>query len=279
MAAIEKTVVVTGATSGLGQAAAVDFAKDGARVIIVGRDAARAAATIKKAEAAGGHVISIIGDLSSRAGVQAIAEAIRAQTDRLDVLVNNAGGMFKTQQSSDDGVEMTFALNTLGAFLLEHALHPLLAAAKGRVVNVATGMLDHFPVKVDELVSPKRYSGFNQYGRAKLASVMMTVEQAKRFETDGVSAVSLHPGIVLGTRFGGGQSKAFQRTVGSLLRLIGMARPLEASVKDYQTACFGEIQNGAYVIKGAKAKLPKQAEDDAVRAKIMSLLDRLSAAV
>ncbi|MFL5357944.1 SDR family NAD(P)-dependent oxidoreductase [Archangium sp.] len=271
-----KVVVVTGATSGLGQAAAIDLAKRGARVLVVGRDAARANETLEQMKKAGGDGEVILGDVSTVAGARKLARAILEKAPRLDVLINNAGGTFKTESKTAEGIETTFALNTLGAFVLEKELHGALAAAKGRVVNLATGFLDSFPVEVDELVAPKKYAGLAQYGRSKQASVMMTVEQAKRYAAEGVSAVSLHPGVIMGTRFGGGQPKVMQLLAGPLMRLIGLGCTLEEAQRRFFVAAFGDVPNGSYIVNGKPAELPKQVKDEAVRAKVYSLLEKLA---
>jgi NAD(P)-dependent dehydrogenase (short-subunit alcohol dehydrogenase family) len=271
-----KIVVITGATSGLGQAAAIDFAKAGAKVFIVGRDGARADETLSKAKAAGGEAEIILGDVSTRAGARAVAAAIRAKAPKIDVLLNNAGGQFKSMSKTADGVETTFALNTLGAWVLEKELHPALAAAHGRVVNVATGFLDSFPVKVDELVEPKKYSSLKAYAGAKHASVMMTVEQAKRYEADGITAVSVHPGVIMGTRFGGGQPALAQAIGGPIMRAIGFACTLEEAVRRFRVACFEPVPSGSYVVKGKPDKLPKQVNDASVRGELVALLEKLS---
>lgn len=268
-----KTVVVTGATSGLGQAVAIDFAKRGAKVLIVGRDSARAEET--KAQA-GGQVEVILGDVSTRDGAKAVAAAILARTAKIDVLLNNAGGTFKTQSQTSDGVERTIALNTLGAYILERELHGALAAARGRVVNVVTGFLDSFPIDVDTFLEPKKYTGLSQYGRAKLASVMMTVEQAKRYAGEGVTAVSIHPGIIMGTRFDGGQGAFAQAIGGPIMRLIGLGCTMEEAVRRFDAACFGDVPSGSYVVKGRAAPLPKQANDESVRTKVLGIIEGLA---
>ncbi len=272
-----KVVVITGATSGLGQAFAVAVAKQGARVILVGRDAARAKETADEIQRDGGSVDVILGDVSTLKGAREVAAAIKAKSPRIDVLVNNAGGQFKSLSKTSDGVETTFALNTLGAFVLEKELHGALKAAKGRVVNVATGFLDSFPVDPDQLVEPQKFASLGAYGRAKQASVMMTVEQSKRFADDGVTAVSIHPGVILGTRFGGGQPKLMQVLAGPLMRGIGFACTLEEAVRRFTVAAFGEVPSGAYVVKGKPAALPKQVTDAAVREKVYGLLEGLAA--
>lgn len=274
--AAKKVVVITGGTSGLGQAAAIDFAKQGAHVIIVGRDAARAEATRAQASTGGaGAVDVVIGDVSTRAGAKQVAEAILQKVDRIDVLLNNAGGSFKDKATTSDGVEATLALNTLGAFMLERHLHAALAAAHGRIVNVATGFLDRYPLDIADLNGPAKYSSFTQYGRVKQASVMMTVEQSKRLP--GVSAVSVHPGIIMGTRFGGGQPKAVQAIFGPLMRAVGVACTLDEAVRRFRVASFDDVPSGSYLANGEVAPLPKQANDENVRGQVWTLLERLAA--
>ena len=271
-----KVVVVTGATSGLGQAAAIDLATRGARVFIVGRDAQRAQETLAGVKKAGGDAEVVLGDVSTRAGAKQVAAAILAKTDKVDVLINNAGGSFKKASLTSDGVETTFALNTLGAFVLERELHGALAKVKGRVVNLSTGMLDRFPLDADDIIAPKKYSGFSQYGRVKQASVMMTVEQAKRFEKDGVSAVALHPGIIMGTRFGGGQAKAVQLIAGPIMRALGVACTLDEAMRRFRVAALDDVPSGSYIVGGKPAPLPKQVQNEGVRAQVYALLERTS---
>lgn len=271
-----KVVVVTGATSGLGQAFAVDVAQKGARVFLVGRDERRAKETLAEIQRAGGSGEIVLGDVSTIAGARAVAAAVLERTPRVDVLVNNAGGSFKTATQTADGIETTFALNTVGAFVLEKELHAALVAAKGRVVNVATGLLDSFPVDVDDIVAPKRFKSLAQYGRSKQALVMTTVEQANRFAPEGVSAVALHPGVIMGTRFGGGQPKLVQAIIGPILRAIGFACSMEEATRRFTVAAFGDVPTGSYVVKGKPSELPKQVKDAAVREKVVRLLQSLT---
>jgi NAD(P)-dependent dehydrogenase (short-subunit alcohol dehydrogenase family) len=272
----DKVVVVTGATSGLGQAFAIDAAKQGARVILVGRDEQRARETLSATQSASGTAEIVLGDVSTVSGAKTVAAQVLTKAPRIDVLVNNAGGTFKTQSKTADGVETTFALNTLGAFVLEKELHGALAAAKGRVVNVATGFLDSFPVDVDDLVAPRKYAARAQYGRSKQASVMMTVEQANHYASEGVSAVSLHPGIVMGTRFGGGQPRVMQMIAGPIMRAIGLACTPDEATRRFNVAAFGDVPSGSYIVKGKPAELPKQVKDGVVRERVYSLLQRLA---
>src|SRR5207253_7427719 len=141
--------------------------KQGAHVLVVGRDPQRAEETANAIRAVNGKVDVILGDVATRAGAAKVGDAILAKTDRIDVLLNNAGGQFKERKLTIDGVEMTFALNVLGAYILEKKLHAALAKGKGRVVNLATGFLNSFPVDVtDVAVRAKKFGGLNQYGQA-----------------------------------------------------------------------------------------------------------------
>jgi NAD(P)-dependent dehydrogenase (short-subunit alcohol dehydrogenase family) len=270
-------VVITGATSGLGQAFAVFVAAQGAHVIAVGRDGARLAETVAQITAAGGRAEGVQGDVSTRAGIRAVAQAIAAQAPRVDVLVNNAGGTFATATRTADGIETTVALNTLGPWMLAQALHGPLSATHGRVVNVATGFLDSYPVDPDDLASPKKYGGMGQYARAKHALVMLTAEQATRWTADGITVVSMNPGIVMGTRFGGGQSRFAQAIGGPIMRMLGLACDLDEAMRRFSVAAFGDVPSGAYVTKGVASELPKQARDPAIRQRVVALIEGLAA--
>jgi NAD(P)-dependent dehydrogenase (short-subunit alcohol dehydrogenase family) len=187
--------------------------------------------------------------------------------------------MFLTKTMSADNIEATFALNTVAAFALTNHLHGALAQAHGRVVNIVTGFLGRTKLPVNELVNPRSYSPLGLYARAKLASIMMTLEQADRWKSDGISAVSVQPGIVLGTRFGGSEPSgpSFGRTVGAtLLKLLGIGATLEQATERYQQAAFGAIASGTYVAWGKVATLPQQAQDAGVRQAVWQLLDELT---
>lgn len=210
-----KSVVITGATSGIGEATAIALARQGARVLAVGRNQARGEAVVKEMTLGGGTGEFLFANLLSLKDVARLADEVMARTPSLDVLINNAGGMFGTKTMSADGIEATFALNTVAAFALTSRLYGTLAQANGRVVNIATGFLGRTKLNVNDLVNPKSYSSWSSYSRAKLASIMMTLEQAERWKPDGISAVAVQPGIVVGTRFGGREPSepSFWRTV------------------------------------------------------------------
>jgi retinol dehydrogenase 14 len=193
--------------------------------------------------------------------------------------LNNAGGMFRTKTMSANNIETTFALNTVAAFALTNHVHGALAQAHGRVVNIATGFLSRTKLNVPDLVNPPSHSGFGRYAQAKLASIMMTLEQAERWKSDGISAVSVQPGIVVGTRFGGREPSgpSFGRTVDiTLLKLLGIGATLEQATDRYQEAAFGNLASGAYFAWGKVAMLPQQAQDAGIRQAVWQWLEKLT---
>jgi len=200
-----KTVLITGATNGIGKVAALELAKKGAAVVIVGRNPAKTSETVAEIKAASGNtnVDMIVADLSSMAEVRKVADAFKTKHSRLDVLINNAGAVFSTWQETVDGYEMTFAFNHLAYFLLTNLLlDTLKASAPARIVNVSSAAHASGNLDFDDLDSKKNFGmgGFRAYGLSKLANIMFTYELARRLEGTGVTANVLHPGLV-GTGF------------------------------------------------------------------------------
>lgn len=201
----DKVVLITGATNGIGKITALELAKKGAKVVIVGRNAAKTAATLSEIRSQSGNsgVDSLLADLSSQAQVRSLAEEFKQKYQRLDVLVNNAGAVFSQRQETVDGYEMTFAFNHLSCFLLTNLLLDLVkASAPSRIVNVSSAAHTFGPLNFDDLMSTHYgMAGFKAYGQSKLANVMFTYELARRLEGTGVTVNVLHPGVV-NTGFG-----------------------------------------------------------------------------
>lgn len=196
-----KVVLITGATNGIGKVAALELAKQGAQVVIVGRNPAKTAEAVAAIKAQSGNpaVEMIVADLSSMAEVRKAAEAFKSGHERLDVLINNAGAVFGTRQETVDGYEMTFALNHLAYFLLTNLLlDTLKASAPARIINVSSGAHAFGRIDFDNLNSEKGYSagGFRAYGTSKLQNLLFTYELARRLAGTGVTAHALHPGSV-----------------------------------------------------------------------------------
>jgi NAD(P)-dependent dehydrogenase (short-subunit alcohol dehydrogenase family) len=198
-----KTVLITGSTDGVGRYVAGRLAGEGAKVLIHGRDAARAKALSAEIVEAG-HVAPVFyqADLSSMAGTRALAEAVRRDHQRLDVLVSNAGIGSQSggaeRQVSGDGYELRFAVNYLSGFLLARLLLPLLeAASSARIVNVAS--LGQHPIDFDDVMITRGYSGSRAYAQSKLAQIMFTIDLADELKDAGVIVNSLHPATYMNT--------------------------------------------------------------------------------
>ncbi len=194
-----KHCLVTGATAGIGQITARELARQGARVVIVGRSPGKLDATIRQIRDETGTktIESLVADLSSQTEVRRLAEHVRTRYDRLDVLVNNAGAMFLKRVESVDGIEMTLALNHLSYFLLTDLLLPLIkSSAPARIVNVASAAHKGASINFDDLEGEHRYSGWKAYQQSKLANILFSYELARRLDGTGVTVNSLHPGFV-----------------------------------------------------------------------------------
>jgi NAD(P)-dependent dehydrogenase (short-subunit alcohol dehydrogenase family) len=199
-----KIVVLTGGTSGIGEAAAFRLAKMRARLVLVARDASRAEATLKRLQVMSPgttHTVHL-ADLSLVAETQRVAREIAAAEPRVDVLINNAGLICARRQVTSEGYELTFATNHLAYFVLAHGLLATLrASGPARIVNTASEVHRGTNLDFSDLQSEHGYRGFGAYAKSKLANVLFTSELARRLSGSGVTANSLHPGVVA-SRFG-----------------------------------------------------------------------------
>ena len=211
-----KVVVITGATSGIGQAAAEKLAAMGARMVLVARDRERAEATLAHLrELSPGAAPTVhYADLLRLSEMKRVAAEIAAVEPRIDVLINNVGALFGRRHLTQDGLEDTFALNHMSYFVLTHQLlNRLRASAPARVVNTASDAHEAATLDFDDLQSARAYRGnflewlrfggpgFKVYGRSKLCNILFTQELTRRLAGTGVTANALHPGFVA-TRFG-----------------------------------------------------------------------------
>ena len=198
----EATVLITGATDGLGRRVARDLAASGAATVLVhGRDKERAETTAReiREETNNDKLRYYLADFSSLGEVRRLAEEVRADHDRLDVLINNAGVFARERVVSGDGHELTFAVNYLAPFLLTHLLVPLLrGSAPARVVNVAS--IGQSPVNFDDPMLKRGYDGMRAYAQSKLALIMFTFDLARQLEGTGVTVNCLHPATLMGTK-------------------------------------------------------------------------------
>ena len=196
-----KICMVTGATSGIGEATAFALAKQGADVVVVGRNPRKGADTVSKIKSKTGNssVKFMLADLSSQKDIHRLAEQFKSNYQRLDVLVNNAGGKFLSRQETVDGYEMTFALNHLAYFMLTNLLFvPLKASGKARIINVSSGAHSGcLKINFDDLQFKKGYIGKKAYEHSKLANILFTYELARRLKGTGIIVNAVHPGGVI----------------------------------------------------------------------------------
>jgi NAD(P)-dependent dehydrogenase (short-subunit alcohol dehydrogenase family) len=187
-------VLLTGATRGIGQAAAVELARQGVEVALVGRELERVQAVALQARAAGGGaaVHEHVADLMLMADVRALAEEVRERHGQIDVLANNAGALFASRQETSEGFERTFALNHLAPFLLTALLRDRLAG--GRVVSTSSDAHKSGVLNLDDLQSRRSYSAMRVYGITKLCNILFTRELARR--APELHANCFHPGVV-----------------------------------------------------------------------------------
>lgn len=270
-----KTVVITGATSGIGEIAARRLAEQGARLVLVARDPARADATLRKL-AGSGHAVHL-ADLSRLREMKRVAAEIAAAERRIDVLVNNAGAVWNARRETEDGLELTFAVNHMAYFVLTNLLRDRLAATPGaRVVSTSSDAHRGAALDFGDLQSTRDYSGFRVYGRTKLANVLFTRALARRLEGTGVTANCLHPGFVA-TRFGTNNGR-----VAALLLRAGMAlfaiSPEQGAKTIVYLASAPEVAGttGEYFYRCARAEPAAAAQDDAAAERLWQESARLS---
>lgn len=194
----DRVCLVTGATSGIGRVAATALAGMGATVLLAGRDRGRGEAAVTEIRRRGGTAEFLQADFASLRAVRELAAEVRARHSRLDVLLNNAGGVNAERRLTADGIEQTFAVNHLATFLLTEELRQLLvASAPARIVTVSSEA--HRMLKTldfENLQGERRYTGFRAYATSKLANVLHTYELDRQLSGTGVTANCLHPGVV-----------------------------------------------------------------------------------
>jgi retinol dehydrogenase 14 len=237
-----RTVLITGGTGGIGKATAFGLAALGARVAIAGRDLGRAEAAAADIRARTGNpdVDAFGADLSSQVEVRRLAAEVLGAYPRLDVLVNNVGGFWATRHVTADGLEYTFAVNQLAAYLLTNLLlDRLKASAPARVVTVASNAQSLGKIDFEDLQGEQTYSGQTAYNQSKLADVMFTYELARRLAGTGVTATVLHPGVVR-TGFGGEDPSRISKLLVPLWRPF-MKTPEDGAATSIYLASSAEV--------------------------------------
>jgi retinol dehydrogenase 14 len=239
---IGKTVLITGATSGIGRATALGLAKMGADLAIIGRDRVRTEDAAQEIRASGGGRVDLfIADLSSQSEVRKLAEELLQSLARIHVLINNVGGYFDTRHVTVDGLERTFALNHLAPFLLTNLLlEKLKQSASARVVTVSSNAQATGRIDFSDLQGERSYSGARAYSQSKLANVLFSYELARRLKDTSVTANALHPGVV-STSFGAEDPATVQRIFIPFLRPF-MKSPAQGAATSIHVASAPELE-------------------------------------
>src|SRR5215217_5832505 len=264
--AAEATILVTGATDGLGRRVAQELTAMGATVLLHGRSPERLEATLEELRSQTGSekANSYLADLSSLAAVRDLSERILSEHDRLDVLVNNAGMIVPERKESEDGYELTFEVNYLSHLLLTRLLLPLLKdSAPARIVNVAS--VGQIPLDFSNLMLERGYDAMKAYSQSKLAQVMVTFELAEHLRDTGVSVNALHPASLM-------DAKMVQSTFG-----YSMSTVEEGTQAVVRLAVSPEIEGvtGRYFDGKREARANRQAYDPRVRNRLWVLSEQL----
>jgi len=264
-----RTAFVTGATDGVGRLVAKQLAAKGFRMLVHGRSRERGESLVREIEAAGGKATFLQADLASLAEVRKLADAVKAATPKLELLINNAGigstGDKPGRQVSADGHELRFAVNYLSGFLLTHLLMPLLKAAQpSRIVNVASA--GQKALDFDDIMLTRTYNGTDAYRHSKLAQVLFTVDLANELKGSGVIANTLHPSTYMNTtmvRQSGTTPISTVETGAEAIMQLAVSPALEG-------------KSGLYFNVLRETKADPQAYDAAARARLKALSLKLT---
>ena len=259
-----KTIVITGASDGLGAAAARRLSRNGDKVVVVGRSQSK---TVTVAEEIGADYF--VADFSDLSQVRALAEKIRSEYPRIDVLANNAGGMARETELTADGFEKTYQVNYLAPFLLTTQLMDVLVESRAAVLNTTSSSHRLLPrVSVTDLENTDRRGPTIAYALTKLAIVLFTMELHRRYHDRGVSAATFHPGFVQ-SNFGDASGSRFLYFMEHRVRLVNrfISTPDVAAERLVWLASSRpgiDWRPGEYYVKNKIAKANRQAYDPAL---------------
>lgn len=242
-----KTIVITGASDGIGAVAARQLHESGMNVVVVGRSPERTKAIADELGTA-----YYVADFSKLSTVRTLASDLRRDYEQIDVLINNAGGIFGKREVSEDGHELTLQVNHLAPFLLTTLLMDVLIPSKATIINtssIANKVLSRFDI--DDLENEHRYSPESAYGNAKLENILFTKELHKRYRDAGVSSVALHPGNVA-TSFAKNSTSPLRFLYNTFLKkflLISPEKGADTIIWLASTAPGKDWESGEYYIK------------------------------
>jgi NAD(P)-dependent dehydrogenase (short-subunit alcohol dehydrogenase family) len=253
----QRNIVVTGASDGIGAAAARNLAKAGERIVVVGRSPEKTAAV-----AADLGADYFVCDFAELAQVRELATALRERYPRIDVLVNNAGGIMRGHELTVDGHEKTFQVNHLAPFLLTTELLDILTASRATIINTSSAANGFGRLDLADLNSERSYSTNRAYGTAKLANILFTAELQNRYGKDGIAAAAFHPGVVA-TNFAADSTSWFRHAYKTVLNrfLLSAEQGADTLVWLATSTPGRDWVPGAFYVKRALATANKQAYD------------------
>lgn len=268
----ERTIVITGASDGIGAAAARSLRSLGNRVVVVGRSPDKTAAVARELDSD-----YLLADFARLDDVRALADALLERYPRIDVLVNNAGGIMRKREETVDGHEKTLQVNHLAPFLLTNLLLERLTASEASVINtssVANSLFAHFDI--DDLEARKKYTPNLAYGNSKMANILFTRELDARYRADGLSAAAFHPGAVA-TSFASGSTSVMRVLYRTVLNrfLISPEQGAETLVWLATAEPDEDWQPGKYYYKRKISTAGKDAYDAALSARLWDESARL----
>jgi len=276
-----KTVVITGANTGIGKETAIDLALRGATVVMACRDLERGNSALKEVQekSQNDNVSLKILDLSSLQSVREFSSSFLAEHEQLHVLVNNAGVGACPLATTEDGFEMQFGVNHLGHFALTNLLLPqMVESSPSRIVNVSSRASQRWmaDINFDDINSEQSYSRFGAYCQSKLANVLFTKELQRRLSTTGVTAYALHPGVVL-TEIGR-HANSFLWSAVKLIGPLFLKTPCEGA----QTTVYCAVQedmeglSGSYFVDCAVQGTTKKSNDEGLAKKLWELSEQMT---
>lgn len=278
-----RTVLLTGATSGIGRETARGLARTGAALILACRDQGRASALCEslRRESGNPQISAMPLDLASLRSIRGFAEAFLGRYAQLHVLINNAGTFSLRRRETEDGFELTIGTNYLGPFALTAALAPLLAAAEGaRIVNVSSDAYRYGRLDLADLQLARRYDGFPAYAASKLAIQLWSQELAERLRPSGVTVNTLHPGHVATGIWQLWPRPAWYQRLALRLMTAWMISPERGARTSLYLATAPEVAGvtGAYFVGRRARPVGGQATDRALQGALWQLSEQLTGA-
>ena len=275
-----KICLVTGSTSGIGKEIAIGLANSGGSVVIVGRDSAKCESVVAEiAERSGGSAPPasiLLADLSSQSSIRNAAKEFKDRYSRLDVLVNNAGVFRACRETTEEGIEYTFAVNHIATFLMTHLLMDRLVSGSARVVTTSSIAHRGSRIDFDDIqFAKRRYNGIRAYGQSKLANILFTKELACRLEGTGVLANCFHPG---GVRTGLARGNPwYYKIIWQIIApfLIGPEKGADTGIYLATSDQVNSI-TGGYFVKRRQVTPSSEAQDAASASRLWEVSEELT---